>query len=224
MRPPPRADFPYQKIPAKADFGYAKFLAVQPGGPERAATRLRAKAYAETSKGPRSSRLKKWIELSNDAGHQPQFPLDSKRVWETMGLLDEADFISASQYLTEANGYPVELDYSAAADGLAEVPDGPFRGHRWAEPSRSSLRAALRAVVARPADARARGDQARRDMVRRFSPRVLAAVVEQHLARIGGRLDAAREAAHADLAEARGSAAAAESAEPGMAGVGKGEL
>jgi glycosyltransferase involved in cell wall biosynthesis len=63
------------------------------------------------------------------------------------------------EYLSERNGFPV------AVERLEPVPDGPFRGHLWARPALSSLRARMREVVADPAAARARGREARRDMV-----------------------------------------------------------
>lgn len=71
-------------------------------------------------------------------------------------------------YLTRRNGYPLRYD------GLVAMPDGPFQGHRFAQPSKTHLRDLMRRVVTEPQDARARGLRAARDMRARFTPRHLA--------------------------------------------------
>jgi glycosyltransferase involved in cell wall biosynthesis len=86
--------------------------------------------------------------------------------------------------LDTTNGYPVELDRTTSPDGLTEVRDGPFAGHRWAEPSVTSLREALRAVVEDPDLAAQKGQRARQTMVETYAPARLADTVEGHLRRI----------------------------------------
>ena len=66
------------------------------------------------------------------------------------------------------------------------MPDGAFAGHWQAEPDVRALRAAMRAAVADPAAAAARGAAAREDMVRKYSPAVVGALIKRHLDRLGG--------------------------------------
>ena len=86
--------------------------------------------------------------------------------------------------LDNSNGYLVELDRSKSPDGLTEVRDGPFAGHRWAEPSVASLREALRTVVEDRDQAERKGQRARQIMVEKYAPARLADTVEEHLHRI----------------------------------------
>ncbi|CAI5994050.1 unnamed protein product [Closterium sp. NIES-64] len=46
-----------------------------------------------------------------------------------------------TEYLNVENGYPLPVDH------LSEVPDGPFKGHLWAEPSVSELCKLMRGVL-----------------------------------------------------------------------------
>lgn len=83
-----------------------------------------------------------------------------------------------SQYMNPSNSYPL------AHDGLEEIEEGAFKGHRWAKPSVVHLRALMRRVVEHPVEAKAIGEQARRDMVEKYSPEHLNGVLLQHFARI----------------------------------------
>ncbi len=78
----------------------------------------------------------------------------------------------------------MELDRRNSPDGLTEVTAGPFKGHRWAEPSIGSLRSAMRAVVEEPDLAALKGVRARQTMVGKYAPARLADTVEGHLRRI----------------------------------------
>lgn len=86
--------------------------------------------------------------------------------------------------LDTANGYPVALDRTKSPDGLTEVKEGPFAGHRWAEPSVASLREALRNVVEDRDLAERKGQRARQIMVEKYAPAKLADTLEEHLHRI----------------------------------------
>lgn len=83
-----------------------------------------------------------------------------------------------TEFLTEENGYPL------AVDQMSEVTEGPFKGHIWAEPSVNRLRGLMRHVVSNTGEARRKGMQAREDMVRRFSPDVVADLVTQQILKI----------------------------------------
>ncbi|XP_031478941.1 uncharacterized protein LOC116249807 [Nymphaea colorata] len=76
-----------------------------------------------------------------------------------------------TEYMTEQNSYPLPVDH------MGEVTEGPFSGHLWAEPSVDDLRILMRKVVKEPDEARERSKQAREDMVRRFSPEIVAEFV-----------------------------------------------
>ncbi|GAB2274910.1 hypothetical protein Dimus_009680 [Dionaea muscipula] len=83
-----------------------------------------------------------------------------------------------TEYLTEENGYPLPVDE------MVRVTHGPFKGHLFAEPSVDRLRALMRSIVRNPQEARVKGARAREDMIRRFSPSVVAEIVARHIARI----------------------------------------
>lgn len=80
-----------------------------------------------------------------------------------------------TEYLTNQNSFPL------AVEAMSEVADGPFRGHLRAEPSVAGLRALMRRVMSDDGEAKARGKRAREDMIRRFSPEVVAAIVADQI-------------------------------------------
>jgi hypothetical protein len=83
--------------------------------------------------------------------------------------------------LTEDNSYPLEVDR------MSEVMEGPFEGHLWAEPSESKLQVLMRRVMDNPAEAKAKGRKAREDMIRQFSPEIVADIVADQIQNILGR-------------------------------------
>ncbi|KAI3809280.1 hypothetical protein L1987_25251 [Smallanthus sonchifolius] len=76
-----------------------------------------------------------------------------------------------TEYLTEENSYPLTVDR------MSEVMDGPFKGHLWAEPSVDRLRFLMRHVMDNPVEAKSKGEKARKDMVDKFSPEIVADIV-----------------------------------------------
>lgn len=85
-------------------------------------------------------------------------------------------------YLDSSNGYPLPYTH------LRAVPEGAFAGHLMAEPSERELARAMRTIVTEPGEAQARGRQAREHMVRKFSPRVFAGQLRNHVERIAIKL------------------------------------
>ncbi|XP_023542823.1 uncharacterized protein LOC111802622 [Cucurbita pepo subsp. pepo] len=83
-----------------------------------------------------------------------------------------------TEFLTDENSYPLEVER------MSEVKEGPFKGHLWAEPSISKLRVLMREVMTNVDEAKVKGRRAREDMVRRFSPDVVAEIVHRHIQRI----------------------------------------
>ncbi|KAF2295029.1 hypothetical protein GH714_031097 [Hevea brasiliensis] len=79
------------------------------------------------------------------------------------------------EYLTDHNSYPLPVD------GMSKVMEGPFRGHLWAEPSIDKLQHLMRHVMTNVEEAKTRGRHAREDMVRKFSPEVVAGIVNNQL-------------------------------------------
>lgn len=86
-----------------------------------------------------------------------------------------------TEFLTEDNSYPLPVDR------MSEVMEGPFKGHLWAEPSEDKLRVLMRRVMDNPAEAKAKGRKAREDMIRQFSPEIVADIVAEHIQTILGR-------------------------------------
>ncbi|KAM7268030.1 hypothetical protein ACFE04_010196 [Oxalis oulophora] len=76
-----------------------------------------------------------------------------------------------TEYLTKHNSYPLPVDK------MSEVEEGPFEGHLWAEPSVNKLQVLMRDVMSNAEKAKAKGRKAREDMIRRFSPAVVAKIV-----------------------------------------------
>lgn len=83
-----------------------------------------------------------------------------------------------TEYLTEQNGYPLDVDR------LAEVTEGPFKGHLCAEPSVEHLRGLMRLVFEDPEEGRRKGRKAREDMAEKFSPEVVARIVTDQIQQV----------------------------------------
>lgn len=83
-----------------------------------------------------------------------------------------------TEFLTTENSYPLPLD------DMREVKEGPFIGHLWAEPSSDKLRVLMRNIVNNPEEAKAKGKQARKDMLARFAPDIVAQIVVDQIKKI----------------------------------------
>ncbi|KAG6630771.1 uncharacterized protein LOC122291581 [Carya illinoinensis] len=83
-----------------------------------------------------------------------------------------------TEYLSEENSYPLSVDR------MSQVMEGPFKGHLWAEPSVDRLQVLMRHVMNNVEDAKDKGRQARMDMIRRFSPEIVAEIVTDHIENI----------------------------------------
>jgi len=86
-----------------------------------------------------------------------------------------------TEYLTDDNSYPLHVDR------MSEVTEGPFKGHLWAEPSEDKLKVLMRQVMNNLTEATAIGRKAREDMIRRFSPEIVADIVADHIQNILGQ-------------------------------------
>lgn len=80
-----------------------------------------------------------------------------------------------TEFLTDENSYPL------AFERMSEVKEGPFKGHLWAEPSIGKLQDLMREVTTNVDEAKAKGRRARDDMVRQFSPDIVADIVYHHI-------------------------------------------
>ncbi|CAM8893002.1 unnamed protein product [Rhodiola kirilowii] len=76
-----------------------------------------------------------------------------------------------TEYLTEENGYPLIVE------SISEVTEGPFKGHFWADPSKDHLRILMRQVMSIVDDGKLKGKKAREDMIKFFSPAIVARIV-----------------------------------------------
>ena len=106
-----RRDFPHQEGRARASRADALLAARDLKVRRRAEAALDAKVYAETSKGPRMSRLALWQELATEAGYIPNFPLSAAQIRTVMACLDHGKFISAAQYMSDARTRHIELGH-----------------------------------------------------------------------------------------------------------------
>ncbi len=83
-------------------------------------------------------------------------------------------------YLTESNGYPLQID------GLVEARG--WKGHRWAEPSEQNLRERMREVYNNREEVRVKGIRAREDMVKDYSYEKFREILREELERIDKKL------------------------------------
>ncbi|XP_076951440.1 uncharacterized protein LOC143624764 [Bidens hawaiensis] len=83
-----------------------------------------------------------------------------------------------TEYLTEENGYPLTVDR------MSEVIDGPFKGHLWAEPSVDKLMFLMRYVMDNQEEAKSKGKKARKDMVDKYSPEIVASIVSNQIQQV----------------------------------------
>ncbi|XVE68585.1 hypothetical protein DITRI_Ditri09bG0080200 [Diplodiscus trichospermus] len=83
-----------------------------------------------------------------------------------------------TEYLTEENSYPLPVER------MSEVMEGPFKGHLWAEPSVGKLQELMRHVISNVEEARSKGKQARKDMIKRYSPEIVAEIVTGYIQNI----------------------------------------
>ncbi|GAB5031140.1 cazy family gt4 [Nannochloropsis oceanica] len=102
-----------------------------------------------------------------------------------------------SEYMTSTNSYPLRTD------GLVEIQDGPFKGHKWAEPSISHLVSLLRYTLTHQEEGRERGREARRDMQARYSLGAMGKELRRHLDRIEKRVEG-REGRRAEKGKTKG--------------------
>lgn len=86
-----------------------------------------------------------------------------------------------AQYLREGNSYPLPISR------LVPVEGGPFHGHLWAEPSGPDLARLMRHVYTHREEARAKGRQARLDMLA-YAPQAVAGRVLARLRQIEAKL------------------------------------
>lgn len=77
---------------------------VQAGKPDACVAAILADEYAQTSKGPIASRIRKWEELARQGGHTDPFALCPEVIYTVMGALKLAGYRSAEQYLDAAKG------------------------------------------------------------------------------------------------------------------------
>ncbi|XP_073135945.1 uncharacterized protein [Henckelia pumila] len=96
----------------------------------------------------------------------------------------EAMAMSLSVIATNWSGPTDENSYPLPLAGMSEVKEGAFKGHLWGEPSGDKLQVVMRHVVSNPSEAKVRGRQARVDMMRSFSPQIVANILVQHLQHI----------------------------------------
>ncbi|CAK0788600.1 unnamed protein product [Prorocentrum cordatum] len=103
-----------------------------------------------------------------------------------MGLpVIATNWSGTTEFLRDGSSLPLRID------GLREVAkgNGP-EGHRWAQPSTSHLRSLMRWCAEHPSEARAVGSRAREEMVKHFSPEVVARLhLLPQLARIASQLE-----------------------------------
>jgi len=83
-----------------------------------------------------------------------------------------------TEFMNEYNSYLIKVEE------LITIQNGAFKGHRWAQPSVNHLRKLMRLVFSNPIEAKHKGDIARRDMVTKYNPKVVANIVLKRLLEI----------------------------------------
>jgi len=87
-----------------------------------------------------------------------------------------------TEFMNEFNSYLIEVEE------LITIQNGPFKGHKWAQPSVNHLRKLMRLVFSNPEEAKRKGDIARRDMVNKYNPKVVANIVLKRLLEINQKI------------------------------------
>ena len=98
-------------------------------------------------------------------------------------------------FMTDENSYLVDIEGLVPAHGDTDR----YLGRRWAEPSAEHLQQIMRRVFERRDEARARGREARRDMVARFSLSAIGALLADRIAELAPPIVPTRTAAPANL-------------------------
>jgi glycosyltransferase involved in cell wall biosynthesis len=85
------------------------------------------------------------------------------------------DWSGPSEFLTPKNSYPLKIE------GMDEILDGAFRGHKWARPDVNHLQELMIEVYSHRDEAVQRGVKAREDMVTKYCPMCVANIVATEL-------------------------------------------
>jgi glycosyltransferase involved in cell wall biosynthesis len=84
------------------------------------------------------------------------------------------------EFMTDENSYLVDFHLTdVPVEGYEEI--AQYEGHRWAEPSVTDVRAKMRDILVRPAEAKRRGRRARSDVLTKFSREHVANLVVARL-------------------------------------------
>ena len=82
--------------------GSGAIALAQASNPDACVAAILAEEYAETSKGPMASRMRKWEELAKQGGFEDPMALTPELIQTVMGALKLAGYRSAEQYLETA--------------------------------------------------------------------------------------------------------------------------
>lgn len=89
------------------------------------------------------------------------------------------------EFMNDRNSFLVDIDRLSPVDS-EQVADNPYyAGHQWAEPSDEHLRQLMRRVFSQRDNARAIGQQARQDILSRYTTTAVAEIVIRRLSEIG---------------------------------------
>jgi glycosyltransferase involved in cell wall biosynthesis len=97
------------------------------------------------------------------------------------------NFSGTTEFINEKNAYPLDII------GMSEIKEGAFKGHWWAEPSDKHLQSLMRRVVDNPNEAKEKGANARKAMLKYYAPDVMAKVIVEKLEEIEAKVNAAKD-------------------------------
>jgi len=107
----------------------------------------------------------------------------------SMGLpVIATNWSGSTAFLDETVGYPLPIDGVLPVEMKPDTESSWFKGLKWAQPSVRDLRRIMRAVYNDRHTAKLKGANARKRMVERYSPEVIAEVVLKELLRIEQQL------------------------------------
>eukprot|EP00980_Cylindrotheca_fusiformis_P017203 scaffold5296_cov215-Cylindrotheca_fusiformis.AAC.6 len=100
----------------------------------------------------------------------------------SMGLpVIATNWSGPTEFLNTENGYLLPIR------GLVDAGLDSFPNHKWADPDPDELQRLMKHLVENPSEARAKGTQARQDIVSKWSNEELSRQVALHLERLSGR-------------------------------------
>src|SRR3990167_1907838 len=85
------------------------------------------------------------------------------------------------EFMKPSNSYLIEVE------SLVEITSGPFKNHKWAQPSVSHLQSLMRNVYSDPESAKAVGQVAKEYIRANYTPKIVGEIIFKRLMEIADK-------------------------------------